>query len=78
MWLDATYIDKNPIYFITAHKPLSKTRPRIANICYETKVKNLNFTPSDECVEIKFFDLEQAKKLNLIENMVEILKQIKI
>jgi hypothetical protein len=50
--LEAVFIDKNPKYFITAHKPESKTRPWIANVFYEVKVKNLNFTPNEECVEI--------------------------
>lgn len=57
MGLKVISIDKNPKYFITTHKPESKTRPWLANIFYEVKVKNLNFTPSDECVEIGFLIL---------------------
>lgn len=77
MWLVATDIDKNPLYFVIAHKPTSKTRPWIANICYKTKVKNLDFTKSDECVEIWFFDTEIAKDLNLLVNVVELINEMK-
>jgi hypothetical protein len=52
MGLEVLYIEKKPDYFITAFKPESKTRPWIANVFYKVKVKNLDFTPSDECIEI--------------------------
>jgi ADP-ribose pyrophosphatase YjhB (NUDIX family) len=76
MWLKITNIDKNPLYFITAHKPKSKTRPWIANICYKTEVENLNFIKSDECIEIWFFNVETAKKLNSLVNVKELLKEL--
>lgn len=76
MWLITTNINKTPLYFITAHKPTSKTRPWIANICYKTEVKNLDFTSSDECIEIWFFNTETAKKLNLLINVVEVIKEM--
>lgn len=76
MWLVSKNIDKKPLYFITAHKPTSKTRPWIANICYKTEVENLGFIKSDECVEIWFFDIEDAKKLNLLVNVVELIKEM--
>lgn len=76
MWLIATNIDKKPLYFITAYKPKSKTRPWVANICYKTEVKNIDFIESDECVEIWFFNPETAKKLNLLVNVVELIKEM--
>ena len=78
MWLVAKNIDKTPLYFITAHKSTSKTRPWIANICYKTEVENLDFTKSDECVEIWFFDINSAKKLNLLINVVELIQDIEV
>ncbi len=77
MWLETTEISKNPKYFITAHKPESKNRPWLANIFYEIKVKNLDFTPSDECVEIGFFNKNSIKKINTYINVKEFLKNIK-
>ena len=76
MWLITTNISKIPLYFITAHKPTSKTRPWISNICYKVEVKNLDFTPSDECVEIWFFNPVTAKKLNLLVNLIEVIKEM--
>ena len=76
MWLKITNIDDKPLYFITAHKPKSKTRPWVANICYKTEVENLNFTPSDECIEIWFFNDETARKLNLLVNVNEVINEM--
>ncbi len=74
MWLDVIEVSQNPKYFLTAHKPKSKKRPWIANIFYEVKVKNLDFTPSSECVAIDFFNKETVKNLNVIENVREFIK----
>ena len=71
MGLEVTEISKTPKYFVTAHKPESKSRPWIANVFYEVKVKNLDFTPSDECVEIWFFDKNSIKNINVLPNVKE-------
>ena len=71
MGLEVIEISKTPKYFVTAHKPESKSRPWIANIFYEVKVKNLDFTPSDECVEIWFFDKNSVKNINWLANVKE-------
>lgn len=76
MWLDVIWISKSPNYFITAHKPNSKSRPWVGNICYEVKVKDLYFTPSDECIEIRFFSPEEIKNINTIVNVAELVKQM--
>lgn len=71
MWLDVLSIKKNPKYFVTAHKVESKTRPWLANVFYEVKVKDLNFTPSDECVEIGFFNTETINNIETFINVKE-------
>lgn len=76
MWLTIVSINNEPKYFITANKPKSKTRPWIANIFYEVEVKDLNFIPSEECVEIGFFNIESAWKLNILANVKELLEKI--
>jgi len=76
MWLTAINIENKPSYFITAHKPTSRTRPWIANICYEAEVGNLDFVKSDECVEIWFFNIETVKKLDLLVNVEELIKEM--
>ncbi|PID86574.1 ADP-ribose pyrophosphatase [Candidatus Gracilibacteria bacterium] len=74
MGLEVVDISENPKYFLTAHKAKSKTRPWIANVFYEVKVKNLDFTPSDECIEIGFFDKNTIKNISVIENVEEFIK----
>ncbi|KKQ80822.1 MAG: Protein containing NUDIX hydrolase, core-like protein [Parcubacteria group bacterium GW2011_GWC2_38_7] len=46
----------------------------VCNLIYEIKVKNLNFTPSDECVQLKFFTKEEALKEKLYNNVSEFIK----
>jgi hypothetical protein len=62
----------HPSYFFT-----SKTRKgvHIANVLYETIVKNLDFTPSEECVAVRFFSKEDALlENNLYPNIQDFLK----
>lgn len=73
MWLEAIWINNTPSYFVTAYRPNKNFR--IANILYEVKLKNLDFIASDECQEIKFFNKEEAEKLNLHPNVKEFIKQ---
>jgi hypothetical protein len=65
-------VSRDPKCFITAHKESSKTRPWIANICYSVEVRDLDFRPSDECIEIGFFDHESIKNINTIANVIEV------
>jgi len=51
--LTVTYVSKAPICFVTARR--AKAGNYIANVVYEIKLKDLNFTPSDECQELRFF-----------------------
>jgi len=62
MGIEVTHINKQPSYFVVAlhTNGLWKT-----NVLYETQVKDLNFTPSAECVDIRFFTKEEALKENL-------------
>lgn len=65
----------NPSYFITA-----QTLNRgvwIANVLYETKLEHLNFTPSDECVNIKFVnkdDIENMKIFPTVKKLAEMFR----
>lgn len=66
MWLDVIYVSSEPKYFTaTQHTKWH----RIANILYEVKVNNLDFTPSDECTEVRFFTADEAKKENIFKNI---------
>jgi len=73
MGLKATYIANNPSYFITGR---STTHPeiRIAHILYETKLENLNFTPSDECIEVRFVNKDDVEGMKLFERPKKLLE----
>ena len=71
MGLEVTYISDTPSYFLTSQKEITFG---FANIIYLTKIKNLNFTKSDECTEIKFFTKKEAQKEDVISNILDFLK----
>ena len=74
MGITVKNVSETPSYFLTTQK---KNGVRIANIIYETSVDLsdlLKFKPSDECLEVKFFDIEQAKKEELFPNVKEFIK----
>lgn len=61
--LEITYISDSPKYFVAAKRLGHDTF--IANVIYEIKLDNLNFIPSDECQELRFFNTEEAQKINV-------------
>ena len=71
MWLKVISVWQRPEYFYTS-KNLKWYH--ISNVLYETEVENYNFIPSEECIEIGFFNLTEAKKLETYPNIQEFLK----
>lgn len=71
MWLEVTFLETSPSYFLTTKSLRGKP---IANIFYKTTVENLIFTPSNECVEIGFFTIETARHQDTYPNVQEFLK----
>ena len=69
--LEVTLVNIKPDYFVTAidNKGIWK-----ANLIYKVKVKNLNFRPSDECIELKFFTKSEALKEKLYPTVSEFVK----
>jgi 8-oxo-dGTP diphosphatase len=70
--LVVTYVSPSPKYFITSPRHGHDTY--IANIIYEIKLKNLDFTPSDECQELRYFTVEEAKEIDLFPNVEKLLE----
>lgn len=62
MDLEVTSIAEQPSYFVTAQNLDGSWK---VNVFYKTTVKNLEFTPSEECEEIRFVNLEEAAKMKL-------------
>lgn len=71
MGLKVTRVADNPSYFITGQQT---TNPniRIANVIYECEVEHLDFTPSDECVEIKFISAEDVKNMKVFDGVAKL------
>lgn len=63
MGLVVTKVADNPSYFIT-DQTLNKGL-WIVNVVYEAELENLDFTPSDECVNIKFVDKDDIESMNV-------------
>jgi 8-oxo-dGTP diphosphatase len=67
-----TYVSPAPKYLVTSKRANHDTY--IANIIYEIKLRDLEFTPSEECVELKYFNVQEAKKLSLFPNVEAFLR----
>lgn len=69
MGLELTYIEDSPSYFFSwQEKSIWRT-----NAIYQCEVENLDFTPSQECSEIRFFNKEEALQENLFPNVAKFL-----
>lgn len=70
MNLQTIKIAEQPSYFLGGY-PMSKENDIwIVNVVYETELEHFNFTPSDECVEIKFISMEDVEKLENVPSPV--------
>lgn len=70
--LEVTEVSTSPKYFVTTKRLGHDTF--IANAIYEIKLKDLSFTPSDECQELKFFNVEEAREVELFANVEKLLE----
>ena len=70
--LVVTNVHSSPKYFITAERP--DKNMFIANVVYEVTIQDLQFTPSDECEELRYFSAEEARGLALLPNVEQFLK----
>lgn len=74
MWINVISVEDNPSYFITVKKD---NWVWIANIIYEVQVdanKISNFKPSDECLDVRFFDINEAQNEKLFPNVKEFIR----
>ncbi len=65
-------ISDTPKYFVTCPREGKDTY--IANVIYEITLENLDFVPSDECQELRFFSIDDMKTVNLFENVQKLLE----
>lgn len=67
MGLEVTWVADHPCYFFPFQTQTKKIWA--ANVFYEATVNNLNFTPSDECVAVKFVAVEEVQELPVFPNV---------
>lgn len=72
MGLEVISIAKQPSYLTTAQR--DSDGAWTANVLFETKLENLDFTPSSECMDIKFVTKEEALELNLFVTVKKFLE----
>jgi len=66
--LTVTKVGERPKYFLA----FKNTRNHwVTNIFFETEVKNLEITNSNECVEVRFFNKDEALKEKVFSNIIE-------
>lgn len=75
MGLKTTWIADNPSYFLTTPSIFNKGT-WIVNILYETKLEHLDFTPSNECREIAFVDVEDIKNMQICPQINDLAKKV--
>lgn len=71
-------VSGKPSYFYTNPKPRKSDPERFiwcAYVLYEVELENLDFTPSDECVAIRFVDKENLPQENVhlqVSNLADV------
>jgi 8-oxo-dGTP diphosphatase len=69
--LTVSHVSPTPKYFVTSRRVDNDTY--MANVIYEIWLDDLHFTPSDECQELRFVSVAEAKELDLFPNVSALL-----
>ncbi|MGB4800862.1 MAG: NUDIX hydrolase [Candidatus Saccharimonadales bacterium] len=70
--LMVAHISAAPHYFLTCQRFNADTF--VANVVYKIELENLDFTPSSECQELRFFSVQEMSTLPLFPNVEELRK----
>jgi len=72
MGLSVVAVASQPCYLTTEQRDSDKTWT--SNVLFETVLENIDFTPSSECVALKFVTKEEAMELNLFVTVKKFLE----
>lgn len=75
MKLPVASIAARPSYFLGGYPMTPQQEVWMAIVVYETVLGHLNFTPSDECEEIRFISTKDVETLNSVPPTVRDLLQ---
>ena len=73
MGLNVVSVASQPCYLTTAQRDSDQTWT--SNVLFETVLENLDFTPSSECLALKFASKEEAETMPVFVTVREFLKQ---
>ena len=68
--LIVTNVSEAPLHFLTA--PNTDDTIFVANVIYGMTLRNMEFTPSEECQELRFVSKEEAQSLQLLPNVQQL------
>jgi 8-oxo-dGTP diphosphatase len=78
MGVATTHIANHPSYFLGGFQMSKEQDIWVVNIVYETEVAHLDFTPSDECQEIRFVSLADLTTLDQVPpTVIELAEQFR-
>lgn len=72
MGLTVTDVQPMPSYYLIGKNMKGRWT---LNLVFETKVRDLNFTPSDECRELRFIAPEEVASVNAFRTVTELAAQ---
>jgi 8-oxo-dGTP diphosphatase len=75
MGIKTIEIADNPSYFIT-DQTLNR-KQWVVNVLYETKLESLDFTPSEECISIKFVDKNDIQNMKVFPTITKLAEMFK-
>ncbi len=68
MGLEVINVAEQPAYFITF---ISVPGYWLGNVLYKTTLRDLNFSPSNECIALQFVSSDEVAKLNTFPDVVQ-------
>ena len=70
MGIEVTFSEDSPSFFLSCEKKIpTENLGWQANVLYKIQVAHLNFTPSEECVAVRFVTPEEALSLPAFPNV---------
>ena len=67
-------VSASPKYFVTAPRSDVSLQTYLANVIYEITLENLDFVPSDECQELRFFSVTELAGADMLPNIEKLIK----
>ena len=67
-------VSASPKYFVTAPRSDVSLQTYLENVIYEITLENLDFVPSDECQELRFFSVTELAGVDMLPNIEKLME----